>query len=280
MDKIDVLLALQILEDNLVRLARRYRYVGLTVLLVVSSSLIVDIARTLLGRGVVVALSLSRQTPWGIVTSMLVHGDFYHLYNNLQGFLLYSALIVYAFALENIFINDSEKSSRGQVTAYILTVVMSQVVPATKQYFEFVLATGSILAYGLSQVVFGLLGLLGASIFVPLSMLIVTAIERGGRINALLKLAIVSSLSASFFQLTILAVGVQRFLQFIGVGIPEANVEGHMIAFISGIILGSVTLALKHSDLEFTLSKLRKPKEHLGVEESRERLLIKISRVT
>ncbi len=94
------------------------------------------------------------------------------------------------------------------------------------------------LLYGLSQVVFGIIGLLGSSIFVTFSLFLVRKIEKTRKVKPIIKILFIGVFSAWFFLLSIVVIGTQRFLTFIGIGVPKVNIEGHIYALIIGIIIG------------------------------------------
>jgi len=277
MDRFSIYVGFQIIIDNLTLLLKRYAIMIASIFTIIILTFLVDTWKSISGKNLILILSLSKNTPWGILTSMFIHKDFYHLYYNILSFLYYSLILLGAYIIENIFIDRAEMSALSQTLAYIIVIFTSQTIPSIKLFFDIYNQQNIVMIYGLSQVVFGIIGLLGSSIFVPFSLFLVKQIEKTREIKPVVKILFVGVFSAWFFSSTIVVIGTHNFLNFIGVGIPEMNVEGHIYALLIGIILGALIISIKYDKLKFTLDKLRNPKKFLNVEKSREKVLIKFS---
>ena len=273
-----LLIALQVLSNLAEVHWRRYRLAILVALILLLCSVVVDAFNRV---GIITKhwLVLSRGNPWGIVTSMIVHGDFYHLYWNISSLMLVTIMTLGLFMLSNAFIDDSERASEVQVKAFILIVMLSHIIPSLRLYLEAVASGEEVVAYGLSQVVFGLLGLFSIAFTMLIPLAGLSTLERGARLPRFHRATFLASTTLFLAATAILALGLDKFLEFMGIGIPEVNVRGHLESFLLGLVAGSCVLAAGYRDLNFTLTKFRAPGKSLRIEEARRQVVIKSSRI-
>ncbi|MCD6357330.1 MAG: hypothetical protein J7L75_02005 [Thermoproteales archaeon] len=273
-----LLVACQVLVNLAGVVWERYRVVLLASVMLPLAAVAVDLLDRL---GVLEgeALALTPSSPWGVITSAVVHGGFYHLYGNLQSFSFATMLVLAAFMLSAIFIDDSRSAARTHVRAFTAALVLSQALPALRLYVEAVASGAHVVAYGLSQVVFGLMGLLASTCAALAPLAALTVVEERVEVPRLPRAVLIASSSLLISSLMLLAVGFQEFLEALGMGMPTANVRGHVEAFVVGLVVGAAALGWGYSRARLTLAKLRRLSSSLGVEEARRRVIMKISRM-
>ena len=273
-----LLVAYQVFVNLAAAVWARYRVAFLVSALLPAAAVAVDLMDRL-GVFEEKALALTPSSPWGVVTSAVVHGGFYHLYRNLQSFLSAAALVLAAFMVSAVLIDDSRSASRAHVKAFTASLALSQALPALRLYLEAVAGGVYVVAYGMSQVVFGLLGLLASTCAALAPLAALTAVEEKFAVPRLHRAVLIASSSLLFSSLALLAVGFQSFLRAMGMGVPAVNVRGHVEAFIVGLVAGAALLGHGYSGVRLTLARLRNPSSSLGVEEARRRVIMKMSRV-
>ena len=105
-------------------------------------------------------LALGPSTPWGVLTGMLVHKDFYHLYDNMREFMYINFLLLSVFTISNILINESTKASLLYLHCYLTTLFLPYLIVSNETYLLSMTMGERIHMYGLSNVIFGLTGFL------------------------------------------------------------------------------------------------------------------------
>jgi membrane associated rhomboid family serine protease len=94
------------------------------------------------------ALSLNGRNPWGVVTSLFVHGSFVHLRVNMQSLALEVVLMA-------ILLNNHRWSERHMVALFCATPFVSAVAADVIQFAMF----PNVTSFGASGVAYGVIGL-------------------------------------------------------------------------------------------------------------------------
>jgi membrane associated rhomboid family serine protease len=167
-------------------------------------------------------LAASSRTPWGVVTSIFVHGGFEHLWDNLLFLFLYMLL----FCFSNFLILQSEKRKR---VSFSLTVIFMMAVISNLIWVVFVPNTSVI---GSSGIVYAFMGVLMG--FSLLNSLEILNLKRCDKKNRKYLLAMVVSNLCIFlmFFLQILS-SPQTFLNVA----PKVNSSIHDMSFLGGFFL-------------------------------------------
>jgi len=105
-------------------------------------------------------LALTPGTPWGVLTSMLVHLDFYHLLANLSGLSTVSASLLALFTVSSVFLESPRNVSRLYARAYLAALLLPHISISAFSLLSWLWTGSGAPLYGLSNVIFGLVGLL------------------------------------------------------------------------------------------------------------------------
>ncbi|MFH1821523.1 MAG: rhomboid family intramembrane serine protease [Methanobacteriota archaeon] len=128
-----------------------FRSVGIALIVFLATNILVFLVLSV-RPDLVEWLRLSADRPWGIVTSAFTHVDFYHIANNVEGFIL-AALLFLSINL------SSRRAVRRRVSRQFLLLVFVAGIGANLLEYPLALASPWDASWGASGIVYGALGI-------------------------------------------------------------------------------------------------------------------------
>ena len=168
---------------------------------------------------------------------------------------------------------------RAQVYSMFFSMLFSQIIPSLKLYLHMVLSGEKIIAYGLSLITFGMVGYVWSTsiIVIPVSFKTIFSLKKIS-LSKMVKALLLFSITLYFSTVIVLIVGINNFLSWFGLGIPGIYVQGHLEAFIIGLVLSSTILSIGFTEVDLTLHKILNPYESLNIKEVEKKVLLKIAK--
>lgn len=192
--------------------------------------------------------ALSRDRPWGIITSWLAHTRPEHISYNITyigGFsmvivFLHTVIVYLLIRMCNMRELVVRNWSRMHDRLIVLNTMLAHIVPSIGQYIRDL--DKGVPICGSSLMAFGLFGCL-----FPLSAYLITIpIVRMFR-NRIRTFHYVSTIIFSILLMVIIVsiqLNSENFLKVMGYGSPRANVRGHIMAFACGLIIEYIGLSM------------------------------------
>ncbi|HID18752.1 TPA: rhomboid family intramembrane serine protease [Candidatus Bathyarchaeota archaeon] len=189
-------------------------------------------------------LAFKREVPWSLVTALFVHlNREQHLYPNLQGLAAFTLVFFTSTTLLSIIAGNPSKAAWRLSWGYVFTALIPHILILTIQAELSPVGTRF---FGLSLATFGLYGY---SLIITLwagGSLVAIAVKIW-RISASLRKDLYYAFTLVLLSLIILLypfIELGSFLAFLGFGKPQANVIGHLAAFLAGMVIGFPVLTL------------------------------------
>jgi membrane associated rhomboid family serine protease len=214
-----------------------FRPVSIALIFFYSANIFVFVLVSLLP-GSIDWLRLSGDRPWGIITSAFTQVDFWHLMNNLEGFLTATFL----FAIVNW---TNPVKLRERWSSAFLWIPIFAGIGANLLEYPLALANPGDSSWGASGIVYGALGAVLSAGLLKMPANIMATIKyrrkarkvrrwRGFRLNKgwLRTLPITTSLAVVFALLVLIIFDPENFLS---VG-PQTDVFSHAVGFLLGFI--------------------------------------------
>ncbi|RLE98178.1 MAG: hypothetical protein DRJ63_08090 [Thermoprotei archaeon] len=267
--KIELLVAFEVFIYLVKRELSHYSLLLLFLIILSLSAIFADLA----GKDLRSSLGLSRGNPVSIVTSIIVHRDFQHLVKCLRELVEYSILLTTLFMLTRVFLKKTDRVWVDQSLSFISIVLLTHITVSADIYVRNSLQA-PLEHLGLSFSILGLMGLVFSNTVV-FSLLVVLSSIR-------LKIGVkVTTMKLALLSILVEALVIVSYFGGIEQLIASLFLESErriLIAFLSGVIYGTLFLSKTYSNAEVTLDNIREWRKCLKVDEIREKVIIKLSR--